>query len=167
MIILQKELKSMSNFVENSIREETTAIEDFSDHLKELMILNHDTIEKIVLATGINNSRLYDYLNNLHIPSLQNAIKIADYYQCSLDFLFGFSDSYTKKHSITVEDTCTRVKKAIDGSGKSRYEISKLTNISQQHLHRWYHGKTVPAIESLIKLAKALDCSLDYLAGRE
>ena len=46
------------------------------------------------------------------------------------------------------------------------YEKAKQTKLSEKTVNRWHNGKTQPNAESLIKLAKYFDCSVDFLLGR-
>ena len=138
----------------------------FSDRLKELLDINGHTVKLLSEGTGIACSVLYAYLNDKRVPFLENAVKISNFYLCSLDFLFGFREDCLDKKQITVSNICDRLKSAIDNSGKSRYKISIEVGIDQADIARWYHGQRTPSLISLVKLTPALGCSLDYLAGR-
>ena len=45
-------------------------------------------------------------------------------------------------------------------------ELGCTIGVSKQSVHQWETMQTVPSVDSLIILADALGCSLDYLAGR-
>lgn len=72
----------------------------FGDRLTDLLTEKGVSKKDLSERTGIKLSRIYDYTDNLHAPSLMNAVKIADEFHCPLDFLFGFIDEFTPK--ITV-----------------------------------------------------------------
>lgn len=42
----------------------------------------------------------------------------------------------------------------------------KALNMSEANYYRWKSGKTKPAMNSLIAIAKYFDVSIDYLVGR-
>ena len=147
--------------------EEINHLKEFSDRLKELLILNNDTVKTISEKSGIKCSVFYEYLNGKRVPYLANAVKICDCYECSLDYLFGFEDNYKKAKRTTVSPVCERLKYAIDNSGKSRYLLSKETKFDHSDIWQWYHGKRTPSLITLVTFAKVLGCSLDFLAGRE
>lgn len=138
----------------------------FGDILKDLLLENDLSIKVLSEKTGIEQSRIYDFLNKRHIPSLDNAIKIADVFNCPLDYLFGFCANFTPKKYTVNDSVNLRVKAAIDSSRLSRYKLHKLSNISQPQLHHWYQGTVTPSLASLVTLAQHLNCSLDFLAGR-
>lgn len=139
----------------------------FGDCLKDMLDENNLNIKQLSELTGIKQSRLYDFINKLHAPSLANAIKIADVFHCPLDFMFGFRNDYEPKEYIQHDSVSDRVKSAMDESKITRYQLSKLTGVSQPQLLRWYHGSQIPTLVSLVTLAENLDCSLDFLAGRD
>ena len=59
-------------------------------------------------------------------------------------------------------------KKIVYENGYTFAKLSKATGIKNTTLfYNWENGKSLPQIENLIKVAKALDCTLDYLVGRE
>lgn len=141
--------------------------EYFSDTLKDLMSERQITIKILSEQTKIRLSRLYEFINEKRLPSLENAIKIAEYFHCSLDYLFGFSNNYENCKFETVSSIAERIRTVIDNCGKSRYAICKQLKIDQSQMLKWYKGKQIPALSSLLKIADLFDYSLDYLTGRE
>ena len=142
-------------------------INAFAERLRELMEINGESVKTLSAKTGISDSCYYEYLSDLHVPSYENALKISEFFLCPLDFLFGFCEDFKPTRKAVVSDIKTRLKAAIDESGKSRYLLSKESGIEQSQLLRWYHGDKTPTLVSLVALRKVLDCSLDFLAGRE
>ena len=139
----------------------------FQDTLEELLLSNNLKMSDLAEKTGIAPSRLYSYKRGEDIPSFDNAIKIAEVFECSFDYLFGLSDE-NKKENYKISSTPTkRFQELITQSGLTRYKISKLTGIDEAKLSSWYTGKKIPTLSSLYLLAKGLSCSLDYRAGRD
>jgi transcriptional regulator with XRE-family HTH domain len=139
----------------------------FQENLKELMEINSLTVSDLEKKTGVNHTGIYDYLDGKYIPDIDCATKIAGCFNCSFDYLFGFTESYFPCEYSSDGDIKSRVKTAIDKSGFSRYKVAQLTNTSQNQVCNWYHGKVIPKLISLVALATVLHCSLDYLAGRD
>lgn len=125
------------------------------------------TVKDLEDKTKIHHTSLYAYLEGDFIPSLNSAVKIADLFGCSFDFLFGFSESFINRKYVCSGNINERLKIMIDKRGLSRYKVAQLTRVSQNQVCNWYHGKTVPKLASLVILAEVLECSLDYLAGRD
>ena len=61
----------------------------FRERLKDFIDDGED-VKSFAAGAGIELSRLYDYLSGKHAPSAENAIKIARYCKCTLNYLFGF-----------------------------------------------------------------------------
>lgn len=98
-------------------------------------------------------------------PSLNSVIKIADYFQCSVDYLLDKSDvpdfvldpnkpSFYERFSLLKKQT-----------NFTDAQISALCDIAPSTITNWKHG-SVPTFEILIRLCKLFDCSFDYLVGR-
>ena len=48
----------------------------------------------------------------------------------------------------------------------TQYRIERDLNISGSSMYNWLFNKTVPTVESLVRLAEYMDVSVDYLLGR-
>ena len=97
----------------------------FGDCLKELLADSGMSIKELSEKTKIRLSRLYDFLNKEHIPSLENAIKIADVFRCPLDYLFGFVADFTPQTFTVTGSVSENVKAAMDNSKMTRYQSTK------------------------------------------
>ena len=72
----------------------------FSERLSELMFdAANITTDKLGEAIGTSGALVRMWRLGKNIPSLANAVKIADFFNCSLDFLFGRSDVPTELYS--------------------------------------------------------------------
>lgn len=78
----------------------------------------------------------------------------------------------TKKlfHSKSVDRKCSGIYKKIEHllqeHNMSVYRFSEYIGISENTIHNWKYGTTVPCIKYLIAIADYFDVSLDYLCGR-
>lgn len=61
----------------------------FSVRLKEVFRFYRTTESKIYKEAGISRSRFHAWLSGKSEPTLYNLIKLAKYFDCSLDFLVG------------------------------------------------------------------------------
>lgn len=138
----------------------------FSECLKDLMIENNISVSDLSEKSGVNTSRIYDYFSG-KAPSTHNAVRIANVFECTLDYLFGFDTEYQPCKEYTFSSDFTkRFREILKQSGKTRYLISKQTGLTQTQLSNWYLGKQTPKLASLVYLADYFNCSLDYLAGK-
>ena len=138
----------------------------FAECLRDLMIERNLSVADLSQQSGVNVSRIYDYLSG-KAPATHNAVKIAQVLNCTLDYLFGFEADCEECRDYALSSDCTaRFREAVVKCGKSRYLIAKETGLTQTQLSNWYLGKQVPKLITLIDLADYFNCSLDYLAGR-
>lgn len=102
-------------------------------------------------------------------PSIDTAVRIANYFDCSLNYLMGCDED---KHQTKV--TCTgydlshfldRYNKVLVANKISHWQLCKRIGVSESNLRGWRKG-AVPKLDTLCKIANYLNCSIDYLLGR-
>ena len=93
-------------------------------------------------------------------------LKIADYFDCSLDFLSGRSDVALDFQPQKPPAFYPHLRTLIKNKGITRTHINRDTRVKSSHFVDWKNGSD-PHIFSLIELADYLDISLDILIGRE
>jgi len=140
---------------------------NFGDILKELMIINNLSANDIKNISDVNISLIYKWLNNESIPYFHNLIKIADYFNCSIDFLIGRTENFENNYKKQLPLFSSQLKKIMKNKKNSQYRLNLDTHISRETLYNWSIDKRFPNIEHLIRLADYFDCSIDYLIGRE
>ena len=138
----------------------------FAERLNELMFDNKITPESLSKTLSVDISLIYKYLRKEFTPSTPNAIKIANHFNCSLDYLFGLSEDNSRIVYAEIKPFSIQFKKIIDKHHCTRYRLKKETNLAKQSVDDWYNGIRIPTIENLQILAQFFDCSLDYLVGR-
>lgn len=142
----------------------------FSERLKELMFDNELSYENLATQTAINIDYIYGWTSkkNQSLPTVANLVKLANCFNCTLEFLLGIAeDSYCNSFLQELPPLATRLKIVIAKYNYNLYKLGMATNTSTTTYYRWLNGKAYPNIESLIKIANELDCTLDYLIGRE
>ncbi|MCL4492827.1 MAG: helix-turn-helix domain-containing protein [Thaumarchaeota archaeon] len=58
-----------------------------------------------------------------------------------------------------------RIKECRDGAGLSQKSLADLIDVSPSAVNQYEKGEKVPSTETLLKLAKALGVTTDYLLG--
>lgn len=118
-------------------------------------------------AIGVSESTVSRWKSNSKYMLLSGALKIVDYFNCSLDFLVGRSeiliDFVPQKDYPPFYE---HLKKIMEKRGITRYELNNKTTIKSSHLVDWNKGAD-PHILSLIELADYLEITLDFLVGRD
>ncbi len=136
--------------------------ERLTESMDEKGISNSD-LAKILGVTPCSVGRWKRGVKNMRLPQF---IAIADYFNCSLDFLAGRSEIYIDFVPKERPPFYEHFKKLLADRGITRYNINTKTRIKSSHLVDWKNGAE-PQIYSLIELADYLDISLDYLLGRD
>lgn len=64
----------------------------FKDRFMQIIQNKDLTAYKVAKGTGISQGLMSEYKNGVKIPTVQNLVKIADYLDCSVDYLLGRTD---------------------------------------------------------------------------
>ena len=137
------------------------------ERLKFLM-LDHDNIKSDALGkmTGISGSTIRRFLRGENLPSLAMAVKLADFFECSLDFLAGEIEIDRKVTPRPLPPFYENLRKVMKERNITRYFLAhKTSDIRDSHFSNWTQGDQ-PKLISVCILAKHLKVSLDYLVGR-
>ena len=138
----------------------------FSERLSELIQDADITTNHLGTNIGVDGSSIRQWTEKRNSISLGNAIKIADYFRCSLAYLFGRSEillDFTLQPASPFYEQLTKI---MTEKGLSRYRVRIDLGKSNTHFIKWKKGAQ-PLMETVIELADYLDVTLDSLAGRE
>lgn len=138
----------------------------FSDRLSELMFYSKITSEQLGKILGINGSTIRRWLCDFNSISLSHAIIIAEYFNCSLDFLLGRSDKQLDFIPQKLPSFYEHLRIIMKEKNISRYRICIDLKMSNGNFTQWKRG-VLPKMQTLISIADYLDITLDYLIGRE
>ncbi len=121
------------------------------------------------LATELNTSRfvLHKWLSSAKDMRLDSLVKLADYFDCSIEYLCGRTEVYLgyapKKE---LPNFAARLKRVAAECGLSLYRLFKDTKIMTTQYHQWkYH--TQPMLNNLDRLSEYFGVTIDYLIGRD
>lgn len=120
----------------------------------------------LVIDIGVIVSTVSRWRNNAKYMRLSQIVKIANYLDCSLDFLTGRSDEVLDFQPQECPPFYPYLRTLLKIKGVSRNQINTNTRIKSSHFVDWKNGAD-PHILSLIELADYLDVTLDHLVGRE
>ncbi len=138
----------------------------FSENLKDLLSEAELNASSLARRTEIDASTLAALLRGESLPSMETLIKLADHFLCSTDYLLGLSDDLKEISPRRVPPFPERLTFLLQYFKVTKYRLEHDTGFSEKTVNRWHNGKTCPAADSLIRLAKYFDCSVDFLLGR-
>ena len=102
------------------------------------------------------------------IPSLENLDKLAIYFNCSMEYLFGRTEVLDNYKYNNMKPFDKQLKKIMKEKDITQYRMIKKDNIcSSNHFHKWNKLNSIPTPETIIKLADYFNVTIDYLLGRE
>ena len=127
-------------------------ITQFSERLKELMFERDLNAPALAKQTGIERSTINGLERGAHCPSIKVFVTLLDYFNCSADFLLGIIDN--EPNEITF--------KPLQPFGEIFRSVLKKNTV-----YKWLNNISQPNVESLVKISEYLDCSVDFLMGRE
>lgn len=138
-----------------------------SKRLKELM--DEAEIKTPALAKKLNvePSVISKFLRAERMPSVNTLVKLADYFNCTTDYLLGESDILDERKFKRRPPFCEQIDVVIAYSKKSQYRLGKETGLSDETFRRWRKGKNEASVEAIVKIARNLKCSVDFVLGRE
>lgn len=141
---------------------------EFIEILEELLDDEEISMKELSNRIGVHNSVLYLYRNNNVLPSVKTAVKIANYYDCSLNFLMGL-EIREKMCDYNFDYDCSkfypRYSQLLKINDITHNALCDKISLNHSSLTLWKKG-SVPNMDSLIKIAKYFDVSIDYLVGR-
>lgn len=94
LLYLKRDIKSM-RFTKNisQMRCIQEVVQMFTDIFVQFIQDKEITPYRIAKETGISQGLMNEYKNGKKLPTLQNLVKIADYLDCSVDYLLGRTDN--------------------------------------------------------------------------
>lgn len=118
---------------------------------------------------GISKTQLGRYLSGFYEPTLKNALKICNYFQCSIDYLMGLDIEKNKFKNFknpSFETFIDRYFSLLKKNNISHYKIAKELNINRNNLNYWRKNKSIPTLNILYKISNKLETSIEFLIGR-
>jgi len=139
---------------------------NFSERLNELLFDNGLSPEQFACEIGVSRATVYRWKIQPFRIFLSNLIAIADYFQCSIEFIIGRTED---NHRVTPKDYpkfSHRLRQVMKERGFSTYSLRKISRFDGKYFYKWDRG-TDPVLPTLIELASIFGCSIDYLVGRD
>lgn len=100
-------------------------------------------------------------------PSLQTLIKVANYLQVSIDYLFELTDENKfHKYSIDQSKFYDYLTEMIKKSNLSNRQFCKEMNYQKDNINRYKKG-VEPSVRTLFEIANYFGCSVNDLLTKE
>ncbi|MDE7264800.1 MAG: helix-turn-helix domain-containing protein [Clostridia bacterium] len=139
---------------------------NISERLSELMNERGISNKELAEILGVAQNSVARWKRGARYMRLPQFIAIADYFNCSLDFLAGRSETVIDFIPKERPPFYEHLKNILANKNITKYRVITETKIKSSHFVDWKNGSE-PQIHSLIELADYLDISIDYLTGRD
>lgn len=138
------------------------------EQLKYLRELRRKSQHEVCSILNIEQSTLANYENDKRVPKIDILIKLAEYYNVSVDYLLGLKKSDSEKNDCynyfyEEGDANWSIRKIANAKEISYEEMLEKSCIEKTRLDVLWYGNSQPVAEELIRIATVLDVSIDYL----
>ncbi len=137
------------------------------ERLNDLMEEAEVTVPKLARIINLDHSEISKFLRGDRLPSTATLVNIADVFNCTTDYLLGLSDTLDDRKFKQRPPFNEQLSFLLKHYEITKYRLAKGTKIAQEVINRWHKGIFEPNLESLIRIAKFLECSVDFVLGRE
>ncbi len=136
------------------------------ERLKELMFDHALKSEALAAKIGVAGTSVRAWMNGTREISLNNAVKIADFFGCTLDYLVGMRDTDERVVPHPLPPFYENLRKVMRETGVTRYRLTEKSGLfTESHFSGWAKGAQ-PDLCTVCLLASYLGVSVDYLTGR-
>lgn len=140
----------------------------FGQRIIELRKQQGLTQLELAKAIGISRSALSLYEIEKREPDIDTLIKLSSSFNVSVGYIIG-SECHIKPVNYTIDTSCatlnfiTHIHDLMTDQKMSEQDFMQKTGFSQEDTNAYLHGNRIPTIDGLIKIASALNVSIDYL----
>ena len=141
--------------------------EKFSERLEELIREKGMDNKTFAREVGVPESCISYFINSLRMPTITTLVKIADYFNCSADYVLGITENTNSSFKVCPPFS-ERLQYLIEFyKYPSPKAFRKDLNLSKSRFNEWLKGTRVPSLDNIIKISEGLECSVDFVLGRE
>ena len=137
-----------------------------SKRITEFMVELNLNAPQLAKELSVDRTDINRFLRAERTPNYSCFINMVYYFICSADYLLGLTDIHTEEPLHEVLPFGERLRGLLKEQKISQAQLIRELPISSAVPYKWLSGKNFPSLESLIRLAQYLDCSVDYLIGR-
>ena len=143
-------------------------MEVFIENLKELVFETGKSLRQLAEESDVSAMQYSRYLKG-SIPTIDVTLKIAKYFDCSLDYLFGlYEDRKNKKYKTfdyDISKFLENYNKLLEENNITHYKFMKNSEYDESIIRHWKSG-SIPRLDIVYYIAKNLNGSIDDLIGR-
>lgn len=143
-------------------------MEQFKENLKDLIDETNLSLRQLEKVSGVSAMQYSRYLRD-SIPTIDVVMRIAKFFNCSIDYLFGLDDKRNsnqyKTYNYDISLFVPRYLELLKNNNISHYKFSINQPFNESIIRHWQSGKT-PRLDIVYIIATHFGSSMDYLIGR-
>ena len=139
----------------------------FGETLKELMDERNLNGKQLGAEIGVAGPTITRYISGKHLPDIDILVLIADYFNCSTDYLLGREPDnpylkFKRRPPFTeqIEFLATHLSPTFNA-------FYTKASIHESTFYEWKCGSSIPTLESILRIADNFECRVDFVLGRE
>lgn len=138
----------------------------FQERLLDL--INENGKDKSVIAneSGVDYGSLSHAINYGIVPKPITLIKIADYFDISVEYLLAITDDEYFDKSKNPVHFIERLNELVESNKITYYKLATTLNYGRSYFSELKKHRHIPTLDNLSSIADYFDVSLDYLLGR-
>ena len=138
----------------------------FQKRFKSLLEESDYSRSEIAKLIPLSQSTLSNALTYGIIPSTKTLIKIADFFDISINFLLGKTDIEDFYKSSSPASFLPRFESLCSEKEVTHYKVAADCLFDKSNISRWISKGFLPELEILELLCDYFNVSIDYLLGR-
>ena len=139
----------------------------FTENFTDLFLSTGLGKTKFANEVGLKHSQIEKYLQGT-IPVTNSVVKICDYFNCSIDYITGLSNTFSYPNlnkGFCPSKFYPEYERLLKINHTNHFKLSKNNIVTETSLSLWKKG-CLPKFDVLISIAYELDGSIDKMLGR-
>ncbi len=126
------------------------------------------SITQVAKILEIDRSQYGHYENNYITIPIKHLIKLCNYFEVSLDYIFGLTNliNYENIQEVNKKETGKRLKEFRKENNLTQIKLSEFLNTSFSNVSSYERGVNLLATNYLYAICSKFNISADYLLGR-
>ncbi len=138
----------------------------FSDMLDSLMFERALNATQFAKEVGIAATTIRNYLRARFTPTVENLVKLADFFLCTTDYLLGRETENYQSTFKPCPPFSEQLKILKEHFNCPWWSFYKTAHVSSSRFYEWKNGKRTPTLDCVIMLADGFECTVDFIIGR-
>ena len=139
---------------------------EFQKRITDLVDESNTKKSELPALMGVDYSSLSNALNYGIIPTPRILIRIANYFNVSINYLLGRSNDDSFFKSSKNKSFKDRLTSLCSEKDVTIYKVSQECFIERSYFSKWINNNYFPSLEMLDILCDYFGVSIDYILGR-